>query len=69
MQAFGHVVLSWVWLDVAITAHTLADSPFKQGKLAACDFFFNYELPKIGAWLQVVSQQDMTCANMHSDWF
>jgi butyryl-CoA dehydrogenase len=56
-------------LDLAITAHALSDSPFKQGKLSACDFFFNYELPKIGAWLQVVSQRDMTCANMHSDWF
>jgi alkylation response protein AidB-like acyl-CoA dehydrogenase len=69
MQAFGHVVLSWVWLDVAFTAQALPDSPFKQGKLAACDFFFNYELPKISAWLQVVHQRDMTCANMQADWF
>ncbi len=69
MQAFGHVVLSWVWLDVAITAQALPDSAFKKGKLAAGDFFFNYELPKIGAWLQVVSRKDMTCANTQVDWF
>jgi butyryl-CoA dehydrogenase len=75
MQAFGHVVLAWVWLDVALAAQSLPDAAdgkangFKQGKLAACDFFFNYELPKIGAWLSVVSNQDMTCANMQADWF
>ncbi len=69
MQAFGHVVLAWVWLDVAASAHNLPDSAFKAGKLAACDFFFRYELPKIGAWLGVVSSKDMTCANMQADWF
>jgi alkylation response protein AidB-like acyl-CoA dehydrogenase len=73
MQAFGHVVLAWIWLDVAMAAAALAEdtdhSAFKQGKLAACRYFFNYELPKIGAWLQVVSKQDMTCANMQIDWF
>ncbi len=69
MQAFGHVVLSWVWLDVALTVQTLPNSSFKHGKLAACDFFFNYELPKIDAWLQVVSRKDMTCASMQVDWF
>ncbi len=69
MQAFGHVVLSWVWLDVAITVQSLPDSGFKQGKLSACQFFFNYELPKIAAWLKVVAEQDMTCATMQTDWF
>jgi butyryl-CoA dehydrogenase len=77
MQAFGHVVLAWIWLDVALAAQQLPDqgvsnrgvNGFKQGKLAACDFFFNYELPKISAWLNVVSSHDMTCANMHADWF
>jgi Acetyl-CoA dehydrogenase C-terminal like len=62
-------VLAWVWLDVTMTAQAMSESSVKQGKLAACDFFFHYELPKIGAWLQVVSQQDMTCANMQADWF
>ncbi len=69
MQAFGHVVLAWVWLDVSLSVLTLADSGFKQGKLAACDYFFNYELPKIDAWLGVVSRCDMTCATMQTDWF
>jgi butyryl-CoA dehydrogenase len=27
-------------------------------------YFFHYELPKIGAWLQVVSARDQTCASL-----
>jgi alkylation response protein AidB-like acyl-CoA dehydrogenase len=69
LQAFGHLVLAWIWLDVALSADTLDDLDFKQGKRNACDYFFNYELPKIDAWLQVVASKDMTCANMQVAWF
>ena len=67
MQAFGHTVLAWIWLDVALTAlahdseQTLAQT---QGKLRATSYFYRYELPKIGAWLAVVSASDQTCAEM-----
>ncbi|WP_101047773.1 acyl-CoA dehydrogenase [Macromonas nakdongensis] len=64
MQAFGHTVLAWVWLDVALAAQQAAADAAQQGRLAACRYFFHYELPKIGAWLQVVSQRDMTCAEL-----
>jgi butyryl-CoA dehydrogenase len=69
LQAFGHTVLAWIWLDVALTAHAAADSPPRTGRLAAMRFFFHYELPKIGAWLQVVSQRDATCAELSEDAF
>ncbi len=67
MQAFGHTVLAWIWLDVALAAlahdseQTLAQT---QGKLRATSYFYRYELPKIGAWLAVVSASDQTCAEM-----
>ena len=67
MQAFGHTVLAWIWLDVALAAlahdsqQTLAHT---QGKLRATRYFYRYELPKIGAWLSVVSASDQTCAEM-----
>jgi butyryl-CoA dehydrogenase len=64
MQAFGHTVLAWIWLDVALTAHAAPDTPARTGRLAAMRFFFHYELPKIGAWLQVVSRRDATCADL-----
>jgi hypothetical protein len=39
------------------------------GRQAAAKFFFRYELPKIDAWLQVVSSRDMTCANLPEEAF
>ncbi|MDE2400166.1 MAG: acyl-CoA dehydrogenase [Burkholderiales bacterium] len=75
LQGFGHTVLAWIWLELALaaTAGQAARSPlgdgFLQGKLAACDYFFNFELPKIDAWLGVVARRDMTCAKAQADWF
>ena len=69
LQAFGHTVLSWIWLDVALAAHASADSNARTGRLAAARFFFQYELPKIGAWLQVVRTRDLTCAELAEDAF
>jgi butyryl-CoA dehydrogenase len=69
MQAFGHTVLAWVWLDVALVALKAPATAAQQGRLAACRFFFHYELPKIGAWLQVVSTRDMTCAKLAEEAF
>ena len=69
LQAFGHTVLAWIWLDVALTAQAAPDSPARTGRLAATRFFFHYELPKIGAWLQVVSSRDQTCAALPEEAF
>ncbi|MBS0452416.1 MAG: acyl-CoA dehydrogenase [Proteobacteria bacterium] len=72
MQAFGHVVLAWVWLDVAQRALSLdadAAQPATAGRLGAADYFFNYELPKIGAWLNVVERRDPTCVELPEEAF
>jgi len=69
MQAFGHTVLAWIWLDVALAALQAPAAAAQQGRLAACRYFFHYELPKIGAWLQVVSSRDLTCAELAEDAF
>ncbi len=67
LQAFGHTVLAWIWLDVACAA-LAADPALAQvkttGVLGATQYFFHYELPKVGAWHAVVESRDMTCANM-----
>jgi butyryl-CoA dehydrogenase len=51
-------------LDVSLTAiqnkAPAADS-VRLGSIAACQYFYRYELPKIGAWLAVVSRRDDTC--------
>ena len=67
MQAFGHTVLAWIWLDVALAAQS-ADAA-NAGRLAAARYFFHYELPKIGAWLGVVERRDMTCAELPEEAF
>ncbi|MDI3511214.1 MAG: hypothetical protein PWQ61_1979 [Betaproteobacteria bacterium] len=69
LQAFGHTVLAWIWLDVALAAKAQPDSHARTGRLAAARFFFHYELPKIGAWLQVVRERDLTCASLPEDAF
>jgi len=69
MQAFGHTVLAWIWLDVALVAHGGADTAARTGRLTAMRYFFHYELPKIGAWLAVVSSRDATCADMPEEAF
>jgi butyryl-CoA dehydrogenase len=78
MQAFGHTVLAWMWLDVASAAQTLAGNSAQDaavstaagaGIASANQYFYHYELPKIDAWLSVVTSRDMTCAHMPEDAF
>jgi len=71
MQACGHTVVAWIWLDVALAALASPDvgTPAQQGRLYATRYFYRYELPKIGAWLQVAASRDPTCADMPLDAF
>ena len=75
MQAFGHVVVAWMWLEVAIAAQRALDrngetgvSSFR-GKLQAARYFFDFELPKIDAWLTVAASRNPTCREMREEWF
>ncbi|MDD2713507.1 MAG: acyl-CoA dehydrogenase [Simplicispira sp.] len=72
MQAFGHTVLAWVWLDVAL-ATLRADATLSiaasAGRMGAARYFYHYELPKIGAWLNVVRTRDDTCAGLAEEAF
>jgi butyryl-CoA dehydrogenase len=68
LQAFGHVVLAWIWLQVALAADAAPDA-MRQGKRAAARYFFDYELPKIDAWLKPVAERNDTCRTMRDEWF
>lgn len=72
MQGFGHTVLAWIWLDVALAA-LKADATksiaVTAGKLGALRYFYHYELPKIDAWLKVVATRDLTCAELPEEAF
>ncbi len=72
MQAFGHTVLAWVWLDVAcsvLARDATLSIAASDGRMGAARYFYHYELPRIGAWLQVVRQRDLTCAALDEDAF
>jgi len=73
LQAFGHVVLAWMWLEVGLAAHAVAGNPprvaLAQGKLAAMRYFYAYELPKIDAWLGVVARREPLVREMRDEWF
>ena len=72
LQAFGHTVLAWIWLDVALAAsapgaaQSIAENA---GVMGAMRYFYHYELPKTAAWLQVVSSRDRTCADFPEEAF
>ena len=72
MQAFGHTVLAWIWLDVAVVSigqnatHSIAARAGIQGATA---YFYAYELPKITAWLAVVENRNLLCANLPEEAF
>jgi hypothetical protein len=72
MQAFGHTVLAWVWLEQALTVQAqdaALSVAANVGRMGALAYFYHYELPKTAAWLRVVSARDMTCAHMPLDAF
>ena len=71
LQAFGHTILAWLWLDVgaAILEGGDAGSTANVGRLAALDYFMRYELPRTDAWLRVVESRDRTCRDVPEDAF
>jgi len=76
MQAVGHVIVAWLWLDVANAAQRLLDdaphSPrtdLLRGLQQAARYFLEFELPKIDAWLKVVATRNGVCREMRNEWF
>jgi butyryl-CoA dehydrogenase len=69
MQAFGHLVIAWTWLDVLLALPPGSTAPADEGRRRAARYFFHYELPRIPAWLRVVETRDPTCATMPEEAF
>ena len=71
LEAFGHIVVSWIWLSQALSALDAQhnDQDFYAGKLQACRWFFRYELPKVDAQLVLLASLDTTTLTMQDNWF
>ena len=71
LEAFGHAVVAWVWLEQALLAvgKTGHDADFYRGKLQACTYFFKWELPRIYPQLDLLESIDTTTLDMQDAWF
>ncbi|MBC7623621.1 MAG: acyl-CoA dehydrogenase, partial [Aeromicrobium sp.] len=72
LEAFGHVVVAWMWLEQSLAAskhYAAGESDFYHGKWQACRYFFVAELPKAGPLLDLVQQGDTTSFDMQPNWF
>lgn len=68
LEAVGHAVLAWVWLEQALAAAGKAGD-FYDGKRQAARYFFRWELPKIGPMLDLLVSRDDTTLSMQDAWF
>jgi alkylation response protein AidB-like acyl-CoA dehydrogenase len=68
LEAFGHVVLAWIWLEQALASHGKAGD-FYDGKRQACRYFFRWELPRIGPQFDLLVSLDETTLGMRDQWF
>ena len=75
LDAFGHVVMAWVWLRQALVALTAlpaaqgSDLDFYRGKLHTCRYFYRYELPKVAERCALLARFDDTCLTTEQNWF
>ncbi|HTN65587.1 MAG TPA: acyl-CoA dehydrogenase, partial [Burkholderiaceae bacterium] len=71
LEAFGHIVVAWIWLEQALLAVEREghDADFYRGKLQACRYFFRWELPKVQQQLDLLASIDTTTLDMQDAWF
>jgi len=79
LEAFGHWVIAWVWLEQALAAQAAlsaggdglpaADRDFYQGKLQAARWFMRWELPRVQPMLDLLDSLDTTTLAMRDEWF
>lgn len=67
LEAAGHIVVAWLWLEQAIVA---CDRPgdFYAGKQAAAAYFFAHELPRIEPQLDVLDRLDTSLVELDPAW-
>ena len=78
LEAFGHTVIAWIWLRQTIAAQRglqsgiatqSTDGDFYRGKLAACRWFYRWELPKVRQWHELLRSLDDTTLTMPPESF
>lgn len=68
LEAVGHTVLAWIWLEQLLVADGRAGD-FYAGKRQAGRYFFRYELPKTGPQFALLESLDRTTLDASANWF
>jgi hypothetical protein len=68
LEAAGHVVVAWMWLEQLVAVGD-QEGDFYDGKRAAARYFFCWELPKVGPMLDLLAAADTTALDMRDAWF
>ena len=68
LEAFGHIVVAWIWLEQFVAANGRAGD-FYDGKRQAVRYFFRYELPRPHRNSILLESLDRTTLDMRDGWF
>ncbi|MCY7364724.1 MAG: acyl-CoA dehydrogenase [Frankiaceae bacterium] len=68
LEAVGHVVLAWIWLEQLLAADG-KEGDFYEGKRQAGRYFFRVELPRTGPQLALLESLDTTSLDTQTSWF
>jgi butyryl-CoA dehydrogenase len=68
LEAVGHVVLAWMWLEQWLAADG-KPGDFYDGKRQATRYFYRFELPRTGPQFDLLASLDRTTLVMSPAWF
>jgi butyryl-CoA dehydrogenase len=68
LEAVGHVVLAWIWLEQLLAADG-KQGDFYEGKRQAGRYFFRVELPRTGPAFALLESLDTTSLDTQTSWF
>lgn len=67
LEAAGHIVLAWIWLEQFLAAGT-GDDPLRRGKRQTARYFYRYELPRTRPQLDLLATLDGTTVECDPAW-
>ncbi|WNV75113.1 acyl-CoA dehydrogenase [Geodermatophilus sp. DSM 44513] len=67
LEAAGHVVVAWLWLEQALACEGSTEA-FHEGKRAAARYFWRWELPRTRAQFDLLESLDRTVLDTDQTW-
>ena len=64
LEAFGHLVIAWMWISQLAAVPPSSSDPFYEGKRLAARYFITHELPRIGPLLDLLESRDTLFADL-----